>query len=256
MTQAVEQARPRASVLRRIIVGVIIVSFGLAALGGIVVLLGAELGDAAWKVLTTTALVGAFSVAVLCCASLLGRRLQIVGLVGAGVAVVAAVLTIIAVWIQPSWESEFYWDLMWTMVAASVGLSFACLLLLLADHRRPFVRVGLIVTLALFALVFALVVVPLWTDQYGGEVYSRTLGIASILAALGAIVVPVLSLLLRDRRTADAPQPGSLSAVSIARLEAEAARRGVTTDELVADLIGAAASSSTGSSTPGASAGP
>jgi hypothetical protein len=232
MTVAAEPTRPRASVLRRVIVGIIIVSFGLAALGGIVVLLGAQLGDPAWKVLATTALVGAFSVAVLCCASLLGRRLQAVGLVGAAVAVVTAVLSIVALWAQPSWEAEVFWDVLWTMVAASVGLSFACLLLLLADRRQAVVRIGLIVTLALFALVFVLVVYPVWTDAAGGEAYSRTLGIVSILAALGA-----LSLLLRDRGAEDRPRPGGLSPSTIARIEAEAARLGVTADELVADLI-------------------
>ncbi|MGL4255825.1 MAG: hypothetical protein ACRCSL_05780 [Microbacterium sp.] len=237
MTDAAEPARPRASVLRRVIVGVIIVSFGLAALGGIVVLLGAELGEPAWKVLATTALVGAYSVAVLCCASLLGRRLQIVGFVGAAVSVVAAILSIIAVWSQPGWEAEAYWDTLWTLVAACVGLSFACLLLLLADRRRTAVRIGLIVTLALFAVVFALVVYPVWIDDYVGEAYSRALGIASILAALGAIVVPVLSLLLRDPGADRAPPQGALSPATIARLEAEAARRGVTPDELVAHLI-------------------
>jgi hypothetical protein len=241
MTDAAPPIRPRASVLRRVIVGVIVVSFGLAALGGIVVLLGADLGDPAWKVLATTALVGAFSVAVLCCASLLGRRLQVVGLVGAVVAVVAAALSIIAVWAQPHWDAEVFWDLLWTLVAASVGLSFACLLLLLADRRRTGVRIGLIVTLVLFAVVFVLVVYPIWTDAAGGEVYSRVLGIASILAALGAIVVPVLSLLLRDPRTTEDARPGSLSPSTIARLEAEAARRGVTADELVAPLIWPAA---------------
>lgn len=237
MTVTAESVRPRASLLRRVIVGVIIVSFGLAALGGIVVLLGAELGDPAWKVLGTTALVGACSVAVLCCASLLGRRLQAVGLVGAAVSIVAAIMSIVALWAQPSWEAEFFWDVLWTLVAASVGLSFACLLLLLADRRQRIVRVGLVVTLALFALVFVLVVYPVWTDSSAGDVYSRTLGIASILAALGAIVVPVLSLLLRDRAAESGPRPGSLSPSTIARLEAEAARRGVTPDELVADLI-------------------
>ncbi len=237
MTGTEQADRPRASALRRAIVGIIIVSFGIAALGGIVVLLGAQLGDPAWKVLTTTGLVGAFSVAVLCCASLLGRRLQVVGLVGAVVAVVAAVLSIVAVWAQPPWEAGIFWDLLWTMVAASVGLSFACLLLLLADRRQSVVRIGLIVTLALFALVFVLVVYPIWIEGYVGEAYSRVLGIASILAALGAIVVPVLSLLLRERRIADQPGPGSLSPSTIARLEAEAARRGVTADELVAPLI-------------------
>lgn len=252
MTDAAESNRPPASILRRVIVGIIIVSFGLAALGGIIVLLGAQLGDPAWKVLSTTALVGAFSVAVLCCASLLGRRLQIVGLVGAGVAIVAAILSLVALWGQPSWETTFFWDLLWTMVAATVGLSFACLLLLLADRRQRLVRIGLIVTLALFLVVFVLVVYPLWTDDYyGGEVYSRVLGIASILAALGAIVVPVLSLLLRDRSGAAAePRPGALSASTIARIEAEAARRGVTPDELVADLIWTAPTGPDASATP------
>jgi hypothetical protein len=238
MTVAAEPVRPRASVLRRVIVGVIVVSFGLAALGGIVVLLGAELGDPAWKVLGTTALVGAYSVAVLCCASLLGRRLQSVGLAGAAVSIVAAILSIVALWAQPSWEAEVFWDVLWTLVAGSVALSFACLLLLLADRRQRAVRVGLVVTLALFAVVFALVVYPVWTDLDAGDAYSRTLGIASILAALGAIVVPVLSLLLRDRAAEDRPRPGSLSGSTLALLEAEAARRGVTPDELVAHLLG------------------
>lgn len=227
----------RATILRRVIVGVIVVSFGLAALGGIIVLLGAQLGDAAWKVLGTTAIVGASSVAVLCCVSLLGRRLQIVGFVGAAVAAVTAGLSIFALWVQPSWEAEAFWDVLWTLVAASVGLSFSCLLLLLADRRQRAVRIGLVVTLSLFALVFVLVVYPVWTDVSGGETYSRVTGIASILAALGAVVVPVLSLLLRDRPGTEPPRPGALSASTIARLEAEAERRGVTADELVADLI-------------------
>ena len=86
-----------------------------------------------------------------------------------------------------------------------------------------------------------MVVYPFWVDLDSGEAYSRVLGIASILAALGAIVVPVLSLLLRDRRGAEAPRPGGLSPEGIARIEAEAARRGITPDELVADLVAPAA---------------
>jgi len=65
---------PRTSVsrLRRIVVAVIVVAFTLAAAGGIVVLLGGDLGETAGRVIGTTATVGAFSVAVLCCAALLG----------------------------------------------------------------------------------------------------------------------------------------------------------------------------------------
>lgn len=240
MTDPASKPRTPVSLARRIIVAVIVVSFSAAAISGIVVLLGAELGPTAWRVLSTTSVAGAFSVAVLCCVSLAGRRLQTVGYVGAGVSVLAAVLVLVAVWGQPAWDAEGFWDSLWTAVAASVAFSFASLLLLLADRRRTAVRVGLIVTLALFAIVFVMVVVPIWTDEYGGELYSRLLGIVSILAALGAIVVPVLSLLLRDRA-----DPGGtdvpLSAASVALLRAEAARRGVTPDELMDSLLRAPA---------------
>ena len=239
MTDPAGRSRTPVSLARRVIVAVIVVSFSAAAISGIVVLLGAELGPTAWRVLSTTSVVGAFSVAVLCCVSLVGRRLQTFGFIGAGVSVVAAVLVLVALWGQPTWEAEGFWDSLWTAVAASVAFSFASLLLLLADRRRTAVRVGLIVTLALFAIVFVMVIVPVWTDEYGGEYYSRVLGIVSILAALGAIVLPVLSLLLRERQDGGGDEMGeaSLSTVSLALLRAEAARRGVTPDELVDSLV-------------------
>jgi len=226
------------SLARRVIVAVIVVSFSAAAISGIVVLLGAELGPTAWRVLSTTSVVGAFSVAVLCCVSLVGRRLQLFGYLGAGVSVIAAALVLVALWGEVSWQQEVFWDSLWTSVAASVAFSFASLLLLLADRRRAAVRVGLVVTLALFAIVFVMVVYPLWTDEYGGELYSRVLGIVSILAALGAIVVPVLSLLLRERTgSRDVDPEAPLSTSSLALLQAEAARRGVTPDALVDALL-------------------
>ncbi|MEV4687846.1 hypothetical protein [Microbacterium sp. LWH3-1.2] len=237
MTDPAGRTRGPVSLARRIIVAVIVVSFSAAAISGIVVLLGAELGPTAWRVLSTTSVVGAFSVAVLCCVSLVGRRLQTFGFIGAGVSVLAAVLVLVAVWAQPDGDSGVFWDALWTAVAASIGFSFASLLLLLADRRRTAVRIGLMVTLALFAIVFGMVVVPLWTDDYGGEMYSRVLGIFSILAALGAVVLPVLSLLLRER-PADALGTGpSLSPASLALLHAESAKRGITPDELVASLV-------------------
>jgi peptidoglycan/LPS O-acetylase OafA/YrhL len=239
MTDPAGRARTPVSLARRVIVAVIVVSFTAAAISGIVVLLGAELGPTAWRVLSTTSVVGAFSVAVLCCVSLVGRRLQTFGYIGAGVSVVAAVLVLVALWGQPTWEAEAFWDALWTAVAASVAFSFASLLLLLADRRRTAVRVGLIVTLALFAIVFVMVIYPIWTDEYGGELYSRVLGIVSILAALGAIVLPVLSLLLREHpgREGGDSDDASLSPASLELLRAEAARRGVTPDELVDSLL-------------------
>lgn len=224
-------------IFRRVIVAVIIVSFGLAALLGIIVLLGGNLGSEQYRALGTTATIGAFSVAILCCAALAGRRLQIVGFVGAGIAVLSAIASVWLIW----YEYETYPDpaydvltrLTWTGIALTVALSFASLLLLLADRRQAAVRIGLVITVALFAVVLGMTIYAIWwSSTIEGDAFGRTLGVFAILAALGAVIVPVLSLMLRDRRPAT-----GLSSVSIALLEAEAVRRGVSADDLVDALL-------------------
>ena len=186
-------SRGSGSQLRRVIVWIIVVSFGVAALGGIVVLLGGSFGEQAGRVLGTTAVVGAFSVAVLCCAALIGRRLQTFGVIGAAVAVVSAALVITVIWYRGDGGSDF-WDVLvrltWTGVAASAAFALASLLLLLADREQRAVRIGLIVTLVLFAIVLAMTVYVIWwSDTIEGDTYARVLGVVAILAALGAVVV-------------------------------------------------------------------
>lgn len=246
MSVAGHPRRGTVSMLRRVIVWIIIVSFGLAAIGGIVVLVGVPLGDEAGRVLGTTAVVGAFSVAVLCCAALIGRRLQAFGVVGAIVSVASAVLVIALIWYRGDGGGGL-WDaflrLNWTGVAASAAFALAALLLLLADRRQEAVRIGLIATLALFAVVLAMTIYAIWwSDTVSGDAYARVLGVFAILAALGAVVLPVMSLLLRDRAVS------GLSEASLALLRAEAARRGVTVDALVDSLLGSPAD---GAATPG-----
>lgn len=232
-----ERMAPRQPVrmFRRVVVTVIIASFGLAALGGIIVLVGGSLGPEAGRVVGTTAVVGAFSVAVLCCAALVGRRAQIFGMIGAAIAVLAAIGV---VWM--TWYDGDYGDLwvalsrlVWTGVALSVAFAFASLLLLLADREQAVVRIGLGVTLLLFAVVLAMTVYVIWwSDTIEGDAFGRVLGVFAILAALGAVIVPVISLLLRTPR----PRAG-LSDASRARLEAEAARRGMAPDAFVELLL-------------------
>ncbi len=230
--------RSRLAIIRRVIVAVIVVAFSTAALGGIVVLLGASLGETAGRVLGTTAVVGAYSVAVLCCAALAGRRLQLFGYVGAAVCAASAALTIVMIWIVPSGAAgEALLNATWTGVAATAGLSLASLLLLLADRRRAAVRGGLYATLAMFAVVLGMTVYLIWwAEHVHSEVFARVLGIAAILAALGAVVVPVLSLLLPDAgRASRAQLPPELAAA----LLAEAQRRGIGVAELVAPVLNA-----------------
>lgn len=232
MTDDDRSRRGTVSILRRVIVGVIVGSFSLAALGGIIALLGGELNETAWRVLSTTAIVGAFSVAVLCCVALVGRRLQAFGLVGAAVSIATAGLSIALVWSDGGWPDEL-WQITWSGIAATAAFSLASLLLLLADRDRAAVRVGLITTLALFAVVLGMVLYVIWwPDRTDSEVFPRVLGIAAILAALGAVVVPVISLLLRDRRAVPGIAPSTQS-----RLQEAARERGITADELLSTML-------------------
>jgi hypothetical protein len=121
-----------------------------------------------------------------------------------------------------------------TAITLSAAFALGSLLLLLADRRRAAVRIGLVVTLALFALVAALIVFLVWaSDLVDDQLFPRVLGIAAILAALGAVVVPVMSLLMPDERA------HSLSHTAVNRLEDEAKRRGTTPDALVDALLAA-----------------
>lgn len=229
------QPRRRIAVVRRIIVAVIIVAFSVAALGGIVVLLGASLGETAARVIGTTATVGAFSVAVLCCAALVGRRMQAFGYTGAAVSAVSAVLCVVLIWRDDAFADDALFKAAWTGVAGTAALSLASLLLLLADRRRAAVRVGLAATLVLFAVVLGMTVYLIWWGEHvRSDAYGRVLGIAAILAALGAVVVPVLSLLLPDAgRASRAQLPAELAEA----LLAEAQRRGIDVADLVAPVL-------------------
>lgn len=222
------------ALVRRVIVGVIVVSFSVAAILGIVVLLGLEIGETTGRVLATTAIVGAFSVAVLCCAALIGRPLQAIGLVGAVVAILTGAFAIVTVWIDALWRDagETTFHVLWTGVAASAAFALASLLLLLGDRRRPVVRIGLVATVVLLTVLLALTLYLIWARELEQEVFPRVYGIVAILAALGAVVVPVLSLLLPDARAASPVNPALAE-----RLAAEAQRRGITVEELVAPLF-------------------
>lgn len=250
--------QPSVSALRRVIVWVIVVSFALAAIGGIIVLLGGALGEPAGKVLATTALVGAFSVAVLSCAALLGRRFRVFGSIGVLVSLATLTWTLVLVWADLFSYGSWVWQILGTGVALTAAFSLASLLLLLADRRRPAVRIGLWVTLALFAAVLAMVVFMIWASDYDSEFLPRVLGIVSILAALGGVVVPVMSLLLRDD-SAGGGAVGSAtdaSARAIAdRVQRAAARRGMTIEQFL-DAVDPAVAPVDGIARPAPSQGP
>lgn len=222
---------PRIAVLRRVIVGVIIAAFGIAAVLGIVVLLGVEMGETTFRVLGTTAAIGSFSVGVLCCAALIGRRAQLFGIVGVVVTALSAALVVWTIWVDvyEFWDAVF--RVLWSGVAASSAFALASLLLLLSDRSRTAVRAGLWITLALIGVLLALTLYLIWASDVAWDDFGRLYGVVAILTALGAVVVPVMSLLMPDQHAS------ALAHGLSERLVAAAKERGITVEELVAPVL-------------------
>lgn len=257
---------PRQSVriLRRTIAIVIVVAFSLAAAGGIIVLLGDIESEATYKVIGTTALTGAVSVAAFCGATLIGRRTQWFGIVTIGMAAVTMGLSLWFLWGDPYADPDNYavWDFLFTALSSFALLtavaSISALILLLVP-RSWVVRIGLPITLGLLGLGTSLVLVTIWVESaWELEWLTRLNGIVWILAALGVVVVPLTSLLLRagskparaDRAgetsarstqpssSEPSPQPApALSPSTLDRINAAARAEGITADELIDRLL-------------------
>ncbi|MGC3020429.1 MULTISPECIES: hypothetical protein [unclassified Brevibacterium] len=246
-------------------------AFSLAAAGGIIVLLGDMESEATYRVIGTTALTGAVSVAAFCGATLLGRRSQWFGIVTIGLSVITMALCLWFLWGDPyRWDGPWsetdglsIGDIISQVLASSVLLTAVAAvssLILLLTARTRLVRIGLPITLGFLVLGTCLVLMMIWVEAaWELEWLTRLNGIVWILAALGVVIVPLTSLLLRaGAKPADAgetttgptrprstppeaPQRAgsTLSPSTLDRLDMAARAEGVTVDELVDRLLAA-----------------
>ncbi|WP_181274986.1 hypothetical protein [Brevibacterium oceani] len=247
-----------ARVLRRTIAIVIVVAFGLAAVGGIIVMLGDVESEATFQVIGTTAVTGVCSVAAFCGATLIGRRAQWFGSVTVLLAVLTLALSLLFLWGDPyGWTApvpgsggtivgDVADQLLVSCILVTAVASVSALILLLVQ-RSWVMQVGLPITLGLLVLGTALVLITIWVEAaWEYDWLTRLNGIVWILAALGVVVVPLSSLLLKAgakpaavSAAATEPEPAdpTLSPSTLDRLEAAARAEGITADELVDRLL-------------------
>jgi hypothetical protein len=182
----------------------IIVSFSLAAIVGIIALLSGDFGETQGRIILTTLLMGGTSITALCHLAIADRAMRIVGFVGLAASTVTLVAGLVLIW--RDWNDSAFED--WLQVfatAAVIAVSFAHanLLLLLAGRRRVIIRVGLMVTLVMIAIVAIMIILPIVSE---GEIpgfdnegwYWRLFGVVGILDVLGTVVVPVLAIFVKD----------------------------------------------------------
>lgn len=219
--------------VRTQIVRLTIGSFSVAALLGVVALLGGgAFGRTEGRVLLTTLLVGVASVAVLCYLATGGTAYQLVGVAG-GMAVVVPVLTgLVLIWADLGADGS---DLVGrgfgvgTTVAAT--LAQASLLLAIGARGRPAVRWLLAGTLVLATVLAVALSVILVTQDDPPGVVLRGMGVVAILDVLGTVVVSALSRFGAPAGTVSVTIPATL----VARLDA--ARDGRSRDEVVRDAV-------------------
>jgi len=227
---------------RRAAVVAVIVSLSITAIIGIVTLLGGSFGEVQGKVMLSTLVVGAYSIALLADLAVAGREVRWVGYAGILVSSVCAIAALLLIWADfGGTESEPIRKTFWVTLVLAGSLAQVNLLLLLARRRHPAVRWGLWATIGLAVVLAVLLLLLILTDgEVGSENYARLLGVVAILDVLGTIVVPVLSRVFPERgRARTAPRETSIDLPPrlAAQLEAIAGRRSIAVSALAAEIL-------------------
>jgi hypothetical protein len=224
--------------LRAVIVRITIVSFSVAALMGVVALLGGgDFGETEGKVLLTTLLVGVASVAVLCCLATAGGSYRAVGAVGAAVVLVPLGTGLAMIWGSgdedvPLWLARTFG----VGSIAAATLAQASLLLAIARRARPWVRRLLGATLLLGVVLFVLASALVLGAEPGG-VQLRVLGVVAILDVLGTVVVAALSRFGTETTSEPASALMSISPALLAEIDAFATRTGRSREQTVSAAL-------------------
>jgi hypothetical protein len=177
--------------MRRLGATLTIGSFSVAALMGIVALLGGgDFGENEGRVLLTTLIVGCASICALCCLATAGTRWAPVGALGGLVLVLPVVTALLLVWSDWSGDSDGLLKVFGVGVVLASTLAQLCLLLALAGDGR----VGAVLWPT---LTTAVTVAALLSGMIVGEVdvdgVWRLLGILAILDVLGTLVTIALA---------------------------------------------------------------
>ena len=218
--------------VRRVVVTVVIGSFSVAALLGIIALIGGgELGETEGQVLLTTVIVGVESIAVLCYLAVSGRPTAVVGLVGALVSLLPFGIALALTWGGYDGDAPV-WDVFGVSVTIAATLAHACLLLAL-DRGR--LRLLLAATMVAMAVVAGMICNAIVNGDNLDDLYWRSFGVVAILDVLGTVVFAALGI-FKHRATTDA-EPDLMTPALESRVIAAARSRGVSPNQLITEAL-------------------
>ncbi len=222
------------SSIRRGIVAVTIGSFSIAALLGVIALLGGgALGETEGRVLLTTLVVGCASVGVLCYLATGDTPFQLVGVLGGLVVLVPLTTALWMVWSNFDGASQGLWKTFGVGLVLALTLAQASLLLALV-WRASSLRWLLLATLGCAALLAAIVISIIVSEGGDNDTVFRVVGILAILDVLGTVICIALGFFgRRSQPPVEQGTPVLLPPALSARLAARAAETGRSTNDLL-----------------------
>lgn len=177
--------------VRRLVVTTTIGSFSVAALLGVLALLGGgDFGEGQARVLLTTLAVGVSSLAVLCYLATAQTPYERVGVVGGIVVLVPLLTSLVLIWGDDAFDGGVgLWRTFGIGLVLAATLAQASLLLVLTGARES-LRALLVATLVLAGLLAVLVSAAILGAE--GDGLWRPIGIVAILDVLGTVVAIAL----------------------------------------------------------------
>jgi len=216
---------------RRLVITLVIGSFSIAALLGIIALLGGgDLGETEGRVLLTTVIVGAESIAVLCYLAVAGKRAALVGLAGGLVSLVPFSVALWFTWSES--DSQPLWDVFGVSVTIAATIAQACLLLAVDRGRRAAL---LAATLVAMGIVAAMISNAIVNGENLDDLYWRSFGVVAILDVLGTVVFAALGI-FKQRGKAEG-EPDLMTPALESRVLDAARSRGVSPTQLITDAL-------------------
>jgi hypothetical protein len=218
--------------VRGLVTKLVIASFSIAAVLGIIALLGGgAFGETEARILLTTVIVGVESVAVLCYLAVADRPTWLVGAAGSVVSLVPFGLALWLTWADLS-DADDLWQVLGSGITIAASLAQVCLLLALVGGRR--IGPALIGTFVAITVVAAMIVIAIVDGSGLDDTYWRVFGVIAILDVLGTVVLSALAAFGRGRPSGE---PELLSAAVESRVIDAAAKRGLSPSELISQAL-------------------
>jgi hypothetical protein len=186
----------------RFLLYIAIVTFCLAAFASIGVILFGEFGGTEGRILLSSFSIAAYSLAGLIATARFGRRPEFLAPVGLACAALGLVLTLALIWSET--DSDWFWRTTLSVMIMTGATAHANLLLGSQERRDPATLV-LKATLAVNALLTAMIVVPILSDSEPDDGYWKIVAVLAVLLVLGTLVVPIV------RKISDSGPPISVA---------------------------------------------